>query len=55
MSAQPQFETGTLQLRRRITMLAVVMLAGLALVALISRGPAILLDLSGLATPLWCF
>lgn len=55
MNAQPQSETVTLQHRRRVTMLAVVVLAGLSVAALIWRGPAILLDLSGLAASLWCF
>lgn len=55
MSAQPEPETVMLQHRRRMTTLAVVVLAGLAAAALIWRGPAILLDLSGLATSLWCF
>lgn len=41
--------------RRRVTAVAVVLLAAAAMAAMIHRGPAILLDLSGLAASLWCF
>jgi hypothetical protein len=40
---------------RRATVFAVVLIAGAAMAAMLWRGPAILLDLSGLAASLWCF
>jgi hypothetical protein len=41
--------------QRRVTVIAVVLLAVASIAAIIWRGPAILLDLSGLAMSMWCF
>jgi hypothetical protein len=53
LSTRP--EHAPLTYRRRVTAVAVVLLAAAAMAAMLYRGPAILLDLSGLAASLWCF
>lgn len=54
-AAPSKLEHATLTHRRRVTAVVVAVLATAAIAALISRGSAILLDLSGLAASLWCF
>lgn len=48
-------QTASLKNRRRITEAAVAAVAVAAIAAAMHRGPALLLDLSGLAGSLWCF
>lgn len=54
-SAPVDRQTASFKNRRRVTAAAVAAIAVAAIAALMHRGPAILLDLSGLAASLWCF